>query len=229
MPIHPFHEEVQRFFPEFDYNNPVGDRNVICNMRNPQNKVGHQQRAFSVWWALKQCSPLDLGVEIGSCRGLTPYCIHVDLHGTGKPHPIYGGGAYYSDIVLDGTAVSPVLPENTFPLVLSNHSLEHMDGTRFGAGDVGIIHIVQTWLRLLRPGGILAMIVPDNAFFDVLACDTSHFNAWCSGDKDFLGRTGRNFRRGVLQPILSGGGLSLVAYNTLSNNFSFDVVLKKDG
>ncbi|HXB28151.1 MAG TPA: hypothetical protein VNV25_25700 [Gemmatimonadaceae bacterium] len=210
---HPFHAEAQKFFPDFDYKRPAGDRNVLCDMRNPGNMVGHQQRAFSCFWALRTCGPTDLGLDLGSPRGLTPYCVHVDIFGDGRVHPFYGGGEYRSDVVWDAADVSKVFPDKTFPFVGSNHSLEHMAAP----GDGGIVEVLCGWLRLLRPGGILAMIVPDNAHFDVMASDKDHRHAWSHDD----------FRPRVLDHVLARGGVDLIEYDTLDNHFSFDVVLRK--
>ena len=211
--MYPFHEEVQKYFPTFDYKKCVGDRNVICRMDSgANNKVGHQQRAFSCWWALKTCGPMDLGLDIGSPRGLSPYCIHVDRFGSGAPHPFYGG-EYRSDVVWDAADVSKVFPAETFPFVGSNHSLEHMNVR----GDAAVVDVLSGWLRVLREGGILAMIVPDNAWFDVMASDKNHYHAWSHQD----------FQPRVLTPLLSRGGVELVEYDTLDNHYSFDCVLRK--
>ena len=59
------HPQVCEFFPDFDYRTCVGDRKIICRMDSGAgNKVGHQQRAFSCWWALEMCGPLDLGLDL---------------------------------------------------------------------------------------------------------------------------------------------------------------------
>lgn len=232
---HPFHETVQTYFTDFNYHTPNGDRTVLCDMRNRDNMVGHQQRAFSVYWALKTCGPLDLGLDVGSSRGMTPYCIHVDKFGDGKPHPIYGGGAYRSDVLGDASSLS-VFPSDTFPLVVSNHSLEHMPGfpgmpwtveAQAAAGlhtalqqanDRTIVTTLRTeWLRVLRPGGILAMCIPDNDHFDVMGCDKDHKHAWGAS----------NFEARILNHLSDLA--DRIEYNTLDNHFSFDVVLRKKG
>ena len=210
---YPFHEEVQKYFPGFDYKNPSGDRSVLCDMRNPGNMVGHQQRAFSVHWALKTCSPTDLGLDLGSPRGLTPYCVHVDIFGNGRSHPFYGGGRYLSDVVYDAARAPEIFPQDTFPFISSNHSLEHMAAS----GDDGIVSLLHGWLALLRQGGILAMIVPDNDHFDVMKSDKDHRHAWGA----------RDFRPRVLDKLLAQNTSELLDYNTLQNHFSFDVVLRK--
>lgn len=207
-----FYDDVQKYFPDFDYNNPSGDRKVLCDMRNPENMVGHQQRAFTVYWALKQCSPLDLGLDLGSHRSLSPYCIHVDLYyGNGSPHPFYGGECP-TDVLCDASKLIP-FPSNAFSYVSSNHSIEHMPGK-----DNDIVNMLcNEWLRVLRPGGILAMIIPDNDAFDVLASDKDHKNAWGHSD----------FKQRVLNKVIERTGAELVEYNSFDNHFSFNVVLAK--
>jgi hypothetical protein len=256
------HEEVQRVFPDFDYNAPVGRREVICNMADPNNKVGHQQRAFTTYWALKTCGPLDLGLDIGSTRGLTPYCIHLDKFANGKPHPVYTDQeSVLADVCLDMADLS-VLPDTCFPYLCSNHSLEHADVSRYLPSDAprppavqqrdfksperlawielypkwrdefdaGVVRMLrEEWLRVLRlpetknwpsgpihyPGGLMALCVPDAAYFDVIGCDSDHKHAW--SHKDFEERI-LNHLRDVVR---------VVEFDTLKNNFSFNVLLER--
>ena len=209
------HPAVREYFPDFDYRQCVGDRNIICRMDSgPDNKVGHQQRAHSCFWALEHGGPLDLGLDLGSPRGMTPYAIHVDIFGDGRVHPIYGGGPYLSDIVYDASQITKIVPAvPSCPFIISNHSLEHMPG-----GDREIADLLVWWLSRVRPGGVLAMIIPDNAWFDVLKSDPDHKNAWSHDD----------FKPRVLDEVLrrSGSPTELVAYDTLDNHFSFDCVLR---
>ena len=106
--------ELRSFFPDFDYRKCVGDRNIICRMDSGAgNKVGHQQRAFSTWWGIEMCGPMDPGIDVGSHRGLTPFCIHVDkLYDGVHPHPFYGGVAS-GDVVMDAVAMPTVFPPST--------------------------------------------------------------------------------------------------------------------
>jgi len=242
------YEELQRYFPKFDYANPVGDRAVLCDMSNPDNKVGHQQRAFTCYWAMKFCGPLDLGLDLGSARGLTPYCIHVDKFATGEPHPHYESkDPTWSDVIGDMADLS-VFPKNAFPYVCSNHSLEHVDVSRFlghvvprpvagqkrditdearrnwislyprwrDAYDKALVDVMRTqWLRVLRPGGHLAIVVPDNGSFDVLGCDSDHRHAWNPAQ----------FKEGILDRLADV--CDVVELDTLKNKFSFNVLLRK--
>jgi hypothetical protein len=209
------HPKTRKFFPGFDYKNPAGDRSVLCDMRNPGNQVGEQQRAFQVWWALETCGPLDLGLDIGSCKGLTPFCSHVDLYGMGGAHPFspegYGYGSdYKSDVVWDARRIHEIVPQASLPFISSNHSLEHM-------GD-DIVELLVRWIGRLRHNGILALVVPDNAHFDVLASDRDHKHAWSAA----------SFKRDVLARILTRCEVELVEFDTFNNNhFSFNIVLRK--
>lgn len=214
------HPDVCKFFPDYDYRQCVGDRNIVCRMDSgPDNKVGHQQRAFSMWWAIEKCGPMDLGLDLGSPKGMTPFAIHVDLFGNGRPHPFYGGGAYNADVAWDATRIHEIVPPASLPFITANHSLEHMPG----AVDDDIVALLMNWMNLLRPGGTLAMIVPDNDYFDVWACDRDHKHV---GDKAW-GHA--DFRARVLDKLLAQTQVpvGLRDYDTLDNHFSFDVVLER--
>jgi SAM-dependent methyltransferase len=219
------HAQVLPHFPLFDYRKPAGDPRVVLDYSNPGNQVGHQQRAHSVWWAIEKGGPTDQGLDIGSGKGLTPFACHVDLYGTGEIHPQerYSGhdarnrpapSPYFSDIAWEGTEIDKLVPKGSVPFIVSNHSLEHMPPAR---SDAGIVQVIQRWMDLLRPGGVLAMVIPDNDFHDVLSMDQDHKNAWGGSD----------FERRILAPVIGGGKARVVEFNTFSNRFSFDVVLER--
>ena len=111
----------------------------------------------------------------------------------------------------DDRAVLDALPDGAFPFVVSNHSLEHMPGP-----DSAIVDTLSRWLRKLRVGGVLALVIPDNDCFDVLKSDVDHKSAWGASD----------FGRRILEPLVARGGGEVLAFNTLDNNFSFDVTLR---
>lgn len=204
------HAEVCKFFPDFDYRNPVPGAVTVMGPSN--NCVGHQQRAFQTWWSIQQCGPLDLGLDIGAHRGLSPFCIHVDkYYDNQNAHPYYGG-VIGCDVVADATSVA-MFPKGVFPLIGSNHSLEHMPVD----GDGGTVELLKTWVGLLRQGGVIALIVPDNWYWDVKASDADHKHAW--SHIDFRGR--------VLDRAVAEANCELVEYDTLKNNFAFNAVIRK--
>jgi len=207
--MHPFHQDTQECFPNFDYHHP--NDGVCVDFSRPENKVGYQQRAFNVYWALKQCNSMDLGIEIGCRRQFTPYCIHIDLfYNNIGAHPFYGEFGT-ADIIYDASKLT-IFPSNTFSFVSANHSIEHMPVP----GDDGIIDMLRNeWIRVLRKDGILALIIPDNAHFDVMASDKDHKHAWSHAD----------FENRILNKLYDL--VELIEYDTLKNNHSFNVVLKK--
>lgn len=197
------HPEVLECIPDFDYLHPKHPE--LCDMSRTDNVVGQQQRAFSVWWALDQCLPTGRpGLDIGSGSEITPWTIGIDQY-RGE-HPVYTG-LCLPTIVCRGEDLS-MFGDAFFTLVLSNHSIEHMEGD--------IVSMLRCqWLRVLEPGRYLAMVVPDNAYFDVLACDPSHVNAW----------TAVEFEEQIITPLLDI--VEVREFDTLNNNFSFNVVLRK--
>ncbi|MEO7634578.1 MAG: methyltransferase domain-containing protein [Sphingomicrobium sp.] len=86
------------------------------------------------------------GIEIGA--GPNPYCspsntVFLD-RSTSNAH-----GTASADIVADCAQVP--LPDASFDFVFSSHCLEHVQNT---------ILTLNEWLRLLRPGGSLFLILP---------------------------------------------------------------------
>lgn len=197
--------EARACFPDFDYHKPLHPE--LCDMSRPDNIVGEQQRAFSVWWAMDQCLASGrIGIDIGSASEVTPWTIGIDYY-RGEEHPIYGG-VCEPTLVCDGENLS-MFADDFFTLVIANHSLEHMKGD--------IVELLRTqWLRVLEPSRYLVMIIPSNEYFDVLAADPSHVNAW----------TAAEFQEEIIKPLLDM--VRVREFNTLNNNFSFDVVLRKN-
>lgn len=217
------HPQVLPFFPYFDYRHPVDG--AVLDFSRHDNCTGHQQRAVTTWWAIEKCSPLDQGLDLGSPKGLTPFCSHIDVFGYGGEHPLdrYKGvrkdgslmpSSYKADFAYDAANIHEIVPQSSLPYIASNHSLEHMPPA---GNDDAIVEIVCRWMSLLRQGGVLAMVVPDNDHVPVLQIDADHKNAWGHSD----------FRPRVLDKVLSRGIAREISFNTLNNRFSFDVVLER--
>jgi predicted SAM-dependent methyltransferase len=120
---------------------------------------------------------------------------------------------YFADIVSDASEATKLCPPGGVPFINACHSLEHMPVR----GDAGVQELLSGWLGLLRPGGIMALVMPDNDHFDAMACDSDHKHAWGHSD----------FSRRVLDPLFFRVGLELVEYDTFDNHHSFNVVLRK--
>ncbi len=72
------------------------------------------------------------------------------------------------------------------------------------------------WIRVLKPNGILAMIIPNAETLESSKyLDKDHKHAW-SAEK---------FRSEIIEPLLDK--VIVRELNTLGNNFSYNVVLRK--
>lgn len=197
------YEYLLEFFPDYDYRRPHQPERVVFS--RPDNITGHQQRAFNVWWAIEQCGKTGgIGLELGSGGVHTPWCLSTDAYATDQ-HPVYGGGCH-PHMVIRGDASLP-FERDSFSLVLANHVVEHL------AGDVR--EHLRDWLRVLKPGGVIAIVLPDQAFVDVLAIDKDHKHAWTAGQ--FLDQ--------VLEALYETAALE--EFDTFKNNFSYNAVLRK--
>lgn len=175
--------------------------------RRPDNKTGHVQRAHSVYWSIAMHKKTGgLGLDIGCGNVISPFCIGVDYYADseGGEHPVYGGHGYRPHIC----AMGEYLPfkDEFFDWIISNHSLEHMENT---------YETLNEWLRVLKRGGIMAIIMPNRS------CgpfgDPSHKHEY----------TPDEFFSEILVPLLDEGKIRLLEYDTLNNHFSFDCTLEK--
>ncbi len=198
------YEYLLEHFPNYDYNRAKQPERVVFS--RPDNVTGHQQRAFNIFWAIEQCWKTGgVGLEIGSGGVHTPWCLSTDAYSTDS-HPIYGGGCR-PHMVVPGHDLS-VFSDNSFSLILANHVVEHLPG------DVAQV-FREHWLRVLKPGGVLAVILPDQTYVDVLAIDRDHKHAW----------TAAQFRDQVIGQITDL--VHEVEWDTLKNNFSYNAVVRK--
>jgi SAM-dependent methyltransferase len=197
------YEYLLEYFPDYDYRRPFQPDRLIYS--RPDNITGHQQRAFNVWWALERCGRTGgVGLELGSGGVHTPWCLSTDAYAT-DVHPVYGG-ACKPHMALSAHQRLP-FEDNSFSLALANHVVEHLPGD--------VIPILRDWLRVLKQGGVLGVILPDQTFLDVLAIDKDHKHAW----------TAAQFAEQVLVPLNDIAVLS--EFDTLKNNFSYEAVLVK--
>lgn len=200
------HEYLLEIFPNYDYHNPYEPDRL--DYSRADNIVGYQQRAFMVYWALCKCGRTGrVGLDIGSGGIMTPYCLSTDKTVSGI-HPTYGGEYAHSQLKLEGEDLS-LIGEGTIPLIIGNHIMEHLKGN--------VVDVLnEQWIPKLEPGGMIAQIIPDNRYVDVLSIDKSHKQAW----------TPKEFELKVIRKLKD---VELVEIDTLKNRFSFDVILVKKG
>lgn len=196
------YEYLLEHFPDYDYRRP--NQPERRDFSRPDNITGHQQRAFNVWWAIEQCWKTGgVGLELGSGGVHTPWCLSTDAYAT-SDHPVYGG-ACRPHMALSAHQRLP-FEDGSFSLVLANHVVEHLPGD--------VPSILRDWLRVLKSGGVLAVVLPDQTFVDVLAIDKDHKHAW----------TAEQFGH-LLAQFLDVA--AIVEFNHFDNKFSFEAVMRK--
>lgn len=221
---------LSEFFPDFDYRRPVNPDHL--NARSRVNCVGHWQRCVNLWWAVRQLQGTgDVGLEFGSAGVLTPWCLSTDVRtGLSSHYPradgtreivrghlrvaadFHGVSFDRHDEVCDDHAPvygTGVFPDNSYGLILANHVFEHLSGDP--------IENLSAWARILKPGGVIAIVMPDNRWFDVMMCDKDHKHAWDGRDFD------------ALASRVPGCRVIEHTSDTQVNYFSFATILQKNG
>lgn len=209
-----FYDYLLEFFDDYDYRKCKYIERLDFGRKD--NLVGHQQRAFLVTWGLECAKTGKIGLELGSAGVWTPYCMATDIC---RPNTKYYYGMEKSGVYDENDIIRCLMSvdaldtsffgDGFFSLICSNHLIEHLPGN--------LTEIIRSWLRLLDSGGILAHIMPDNKFNDVLKMDKTHCHATDS----------RNFYNDVLKQLVDEKLIEILEYDNLNNNFSFDFVAKK--
>lgn len=204
IPERTWYEYLLDHFEDYDYRRPKFDP-ARFDYSRPDNETGNQQRTFNIWWAIEQCWKTgSIGLEIGSGAQPTPWCLNIDCFSTDH-HPVYNN-VCHPQMVLRGDVRLPFENES-FSLVLANHVVEHLEGD--------VVEHLRDWIRVLKPTGMLAIVLPDQAYNDVLKMDPSHLHAW----------TAQQFYAEVISKLINI--TDIVEFDTFKNNFSYNAVLRK--
>jgi ubiquinone/menaquinone biosynthesis C-methylase UbiE len=107
------------------------------------------------------------GIDVGcGHRKVTPHCIGVDVLAPGElgRHGVVAGRASQADIQASGAELD-MFRDGALDFVVSRHNLEHY---------VDVVETLQEWKRVLRVGGTLAVVVPDERAGDTVLLDPTH-------------------------------------------------------
>ena len=226
------HAQVLPFYPQYRTDEP--SPLAIEDYRDPANCCGHTQRAYLNYWAIRSFieSAGGIGLDLGSAGVRHIACLALDLYGNGEV-PVYGGIMSGVQVKANAADLS-IFQNDSFSCVLNSHLVEHLPceylyGTETVAEKIAvhcpgteILPVLREWVRVLRPGGYLVMILPDNepaqaARSHVFAQDVSHQHAFSAN----------NFYLDIIKPLKNEELVDMIEHNTFSNNFSFNTVLKK--
>ena len=225
------HQQATPYFYNYDPSRPKPGTEL--NYSDPTNVVGHLQRCFICYWALRGFTELGgtVGADLGGSGVLTPGCISVDYIGTGEK-PNYGGTMVGVSIKADAEKLAHHgFGANCFSSVVSNHLIEHLsclycppnktpqERKAINCDGAEIRHVIQSWVTLLKSGGYVAAITPDEKFMEgtgssFLYIDDTHRHAFDS----------RTFRELILDKLQ---GIEIIEYANFNNNFSFEWVIRK--
>jgi SAM-dependent methyltransferase len=146
------------------------------------------------------------GLDVGcGCSKTTPETIGVDL--------VPGGelGRFGSQILRPSAADvcasgddMPMFADGSMDYVVARHNLEHY---------LDVVKTLQEWWRVLKPGGALLVVMPDDEALDTIRLDPTHKHAF----------TRASFRR-LLEAI---GGWEIERLDVCRPNWSFLCVARK--
>lgn len=184
---------LKDYVPDWDYHR------IKSDYRNPNNIVGHQQRAFVIYWAINEHQRTGgIGLEPGCGQAISPFCIGTDFY-AGPNHPQYGGG-YWPHVRCLGESLP--FKNETFDFIVSHHSLEHMKNTML---------TLNEWLRVLKHGCKIAIVMPDKRYGPF-------------GDKGHVSEFPAGEFKNILNQIPN---IRILEHNTFKNKFSYNTVIEK--
>jgi len=146
------------------------------------------------------------GLDIGcGSRKVSPDCIGVDIMAGGERgrHGVVANQICIADVQASGDNLH-MFANGELDYIVSRHNLEHY---------IDVVKTLREWRRVLRPGGTLAIIVPDERAGDTIFLDPTHKHC-------FTPESLKNF----LDVI---GGFEVLRTETVIPDWSFLLVAQK--
>lgn len=146
------------------------------------------------------------GVDIGCGHRKThENCIGVDIIPQGKTGKFgcVAGKKSMADICASGDDLS-MFGTAELDFIVSRHNLEHY---------VDVVKTLREWHRILKPNGILAVVLPDDRYVDSIKLDPTHKHAF----------TPESF----INLLNCVGSYSVLENKIAVNNWSFVIVARK--
>lgn len=97
-----------------------------------------------------------------------------------------------------------MFPSNDLDFVISRHNLEHY---------VDVIKTLIEWKRVLKPGGIMAMVLPDERFVNTISLDPTHKHVFTP--------------ESIVRYLDLIGGFEIIKNDIVIENWSFICAAKK--
>jgi SAM-dependent methyltransferase len=179
-------------------NETTTNRNLVnCFMKNDDI---HPER--SALYPLCQGKGIDVGC---GHRKTHPDAIGVDMTPKGTAGSVgnVAGNISQADIHASGDQLD-MFKDGELDYLVQRHNLEHYQD---------VIKTLQEWKRVVRPGGILGMVIPDDDCCNTIQLDPTHLHVF----------TRSSFKR-LIDLI---GGLEILHIDVLLKDWSFVCVLQK--
>jgi SAM-dependent methyltransferase len=145
------------------------------------------------------------GIDVGcGSKKTTLACIGVDL--TPKGRYGFAGSQLFEASQADVVASGDKLPfkDEELDFVIARHNLEHY---------IDPVNTLQEWRRVLKVGGTLVLIMPDEAHLDTIMLDPTHYHVYT--------------QESMARLIGAVGGFRLARNEQAIPKWSFIVVAKK--
>ncbi|VAX25297.1 hypothetical protein MNBD_NITROSPINAE02-654 [hydrothermal vent metagenome] len=107
------------------------------------------------------------GIDVGCGSAKThPDCIGVDIIAPGEKGDVASqkGLVSQADIMASGDRLD-MFGEGELDYVIARHNLEHYDDP---------VKTLAEWRRVLKPGGVMGLVLPDDDAFDTMSADKTH-------------------------------------------------------
>lgn len=144
------------------------------------------------------------GVEVGcGFRKTHPDVIGVDIIGKGEvgEHGCVKGMQSVADIKASGDDLY-MFKDGELDYVVSRHNLEHY---------VDIVKTLKEWKRVLKEGGVLGIVLPDESKLNTIALDPTHKHCFTPDSiKNLLGLIG-GFNIERLEPVIENWSFVVIA------------------
>lgn len=163
-----------------------------------EDPLSHPERLAVLPYVTGRC------LEVGcGHRKTADDVVGVDLVPGGRPGSVgnVAGRVSQADVAAHGEALP--FSDLSFDSLIARHNLEHY---------VDTVEVLREWCRVLRPGGTLAVIVPDEEAYlgRTLELDPTHYHAFTQRSLSRLVEL-VGFARVTTQPVVAGWSFLLVA------------------
>lgn len=187
-------------------------------MSRPVNSCGHQQRAFDFYWTCRTALAGGITLGIGTNSVMGPGVFGTDLFMSGEtPHEgRYGVFKTSAHMRMDAQDIYPFV-DKIFQCVMSNHVIEHLDRPWFAVAEM---------LRVVEVGGYVCLITPDMAYNDRPVAGKKNSGIDPTHKYEFAAD---QFFEELHDRLEIFPSFKVTEFNTLCNDFSFNVVLQRIG